>query len=327
MTDSLVSVAIVGMGEMGRGWAALCTAAGWPVAVYDSEGQALNDAPQEVASRARRLVPLNMAEPDAVEAGIESIRAGRSLLDACRDAEWIIEAVREDLRTKQRVFKAIESVAPNARLLTSSSSGLSPRDIAARCAHQDRCLIAHPLNPPELIPVVELVPSAETDPALLELLKGWLRALRRIPVTVKKHVLGNVVNRISAAVWRESIDLVLKGVIDVEDLDRAVALGPALGWAAAGPHLTYHLAAGQRGVEGFLQQLLRTFEDIWADLGCWSHLEVEQQRRLIHAIEKTYLGKIDELQHSRDERLAAILRGEEKVRRTLTELRAVQDIE
>ena len=71
--------------------------------------------------------------------------------------------------------------------------------------------------------------------ALVELLKGWLRALGRIPVTINKQVPGNVANRIAAAVWREAIDLVLKGVIDVDDLDRAVSLGPALGWAAAGP--------------------------------------------------------------------------------------------
>jgi len=122
------------------------------------------------------------------------------------------------------------------------------------------------------------------------------------------------VTRISAAVWREAIDLVLEGVIDVDDLDRAVSLGPALGWAAAGPHLTYHLAAGSRGVTGFLQHLLQTFELIWSDLPTWSRLEPEQQRKLIGAIEKTYSERIDGLRAARDRRLGAMLRGMEEVR-------------
>ena len=307
-------VAVVGMGDIGRGWAALCVAAGWPVSVYDSETVALQDAPAEVERRARALVTLDRALEPAVEAGVETLTVGRSLLHACGDAEWVIEAAPEDLTTKQKLFEAIESVASKARAITSSASGLDPKDIAARCLRQDRCLVAHPLNPPEIIPLVELVPGPQTDGALLEVIKGWLRALGRVPVVIKKPVLGNVASRIAAAVWREAIDLVLEGVIDVADLDRAASVGPALGWAAAGPHLTYHLAAGDRGLEGFLQHLLHTFENLWGDLASWSKLEQDQQRRLIRAIERTYKEQVDEMRLARDRRLAAILKALEHAR-------------
>jgi 3-hydroxypropionate dehydrogenase (NADP+) len=317
MTGENVQVAVVGMGETGRGWAATCVAAGWPVAVYDNEAQALRDAPDEIKDRARRLVALEQATQSVVDAGVASLRIGRSLLQTCGDAVWVIEAVREDLLVKQKVLEAIESVAANARVITSSSSGLSAKDVAGRCVRQDRCLVAHPLDPVELIPLVELAPSTYTDGALVELLKGWLRALGRIPVTLNKQVPGNVANRISAAVWRESIDLVLKGVIDVDDLDRAVSLGPALGWAAAGPHLTYQLAAGNKGLDGFLQHLLHTFEDTWADLATWSKLEPDQRSRLIHAIERTYEDTVEKLRPLRDKRLAGILRSLERTRRTV----------
>jgi hypothetical protein len=153
-----------------------------------------------------------------------------------------------------------------------------------------------------------------TDHALVEVVKGWLHALGKIPVEIKKPVPGNVANRIAAAVWREAIDLVLEGVIDVEDLDRAVSVGPALGWAAAGPHLTYHLAAGDRGVRGFLQHLLQTFEMIWADLPTWTALEPEARRRLIGLIEKAYEKQVLPLRGARDRRLAEILRGLEHAR-------------
>jgi 3-hydroxyacyl-CoA dehydrogenase len=122
------------------------------------------------------------------------------------------------------------------------------------------------------------------------------------------------VGRIGAAVWRECIDLVLQGVIDVDELDRAVSLGPALGWAAAGPHLTYHLAAGDSGVTAFLQHLLATFESWWSQLPTWHRLEPEQQRALTHSVERAYKGKVKELREARDRRLGAILRALEQSR-------------
>ncbi len=257
---------------------------------------------------------LKRADPEIAEGGIAALHVGRSILQACTEAQWVIEAGPEDLKTKQRMFEAIESVAGKARVVTSSASALKIADIAARCVRQERCLIAHPLNPPELIPLVELVPGPATDPALVELVKGWLHALGRIPVLIKKPVPGNVATRIAAAVWREAIDLVLQGVIGVEDLDRAVSVGPALGWAAAGPHLTYHLAAGERGVSGFLQHLLHTFEAIWQELPSWSKLDPEEQRRLIHAIEKAYDEQVAVIRPARDRRLAGILWGMERAR-------------
>lgn len=314
MADGKVGVAVIGAGDIGRGWAALCVAAGWPVAIYDNSGSALDGAKEEIAERAQRLVSLDRAVAYEVEDGIKSLRVGRSLLEVCKDAQWVIEAVGEDLMAKQKLFESFESVAPGAQIVTSSSSALLPKDITARCRRPDRCLIAHPLNPPELIPLVELVPGPQTDSTLVEVLKAWLRLLNRIPVTIRKPVPGFIAGRIAAAVWREAIDLVLTGVVDVDDLDRAVSLGPALGWAAAGPHLTYHLAAGKKGVTGFLQQLLGTFEGMWANLSTWSKLDPERQRQLTQAIERTYQGQIEQIRGSRDRRLAGILKGIEQAR-------------
>jgi 3-hydroxyacyl-CoA dehydrogenase len=149
---------------------------------------------------------------------------------------------------------------------------------------------------------------------MVEVVKGWLHALGKYPVEIKKPVPGNVANRIAAAVWREAIDLVLEGVIDVDDLDRAVSLGPGIGWAAAGPHLTYHLAAGERGVAGFLQHLLRTFEMLWEDLPTWTKLEPEQQRKLIGLVEKAYAEKVSIIRPARDRRLHEIMRALEQAR-------------
>ncbi len=124
-----------------------------------------------------------------------------------------------------------------------------------------------------------------------------------------------MVGRIAAAVWRECIDLVLAGVIDVDDIDRAVSLGPGLGWAAAGPHLTYHLGAGDGGVKAFLEQLLVSFEGWWASLAQWSKLEPEQLAALTAHIERAYGARLDVIRAARDRRLAVLLQALEQARR------------
>jgi 3-hydroxyacyl-CoA dehydrogenase len=314
MSAGQVRVTVVGTGDIGRGWAALCVAAGWPVSLFDIEARALGDAPAEIAERARMLVELERASKDMVEVGIRSLTPGRSILQACADSEWVIEAGPEDLLTKQKMFETIESVAQRARAITSSTRGFQPKDVAARCVAQHRCFVAHPGNPVELIPLVEIVAGPGADLSVFELLKGWLRALGRIPVTVKRPVAGNIANRIAAAVWREAIHLVLEGVVDVDDLDRAVSVGPALEWAAAGPHLTYLLAARQGGAAGFIQRLLQIYEPIWQDMPQWSRLEPDEQRKLVQALERAYEGQLKTIRAARDRRLGGILRGLEQVR-------------
>ena len=317
MTTALPrKVAVIGAGDIGCGWAALCASAGWPVTIYDTNARAAERAFHEVPRRARALVALDRATQGIVERGLLEYRQGRSLLQAVQDADWVIEAVSEDLHIKQKLLESIEGVAGDGALLSSSSSGLAPHDVFGRVRRVERCIVAHPLNPPELIPLVELVPGPQTSASTIARAQEYLRQLGRIPTVLKKAVPGYVVGRIAAAVWRECIDLVLQGVMSVDDLDRAVSLGPALGWAAAGPHLTYHLGAGPEGVRGFLQHLLGTFEERWGQLATWHKLDPEQERALVQLIEQAYKGKVDFLRDARDRRLSAMLKALEQARTT-----------
>jgi 3-hydroxyacyl-CoA dehydrogenase len=308
-------VAIVGAGSIGRGWATLCASAGWECALFDTGSDAGAHALDEVARRAHALVALGRAGAATVEQGLRRVRLGRSLLEACGEADWVIEAIHEDLPAKQRVFENLSQVARPQAILSSSSSGLPITEIAARCRDQQRCVVAHPLNPPELIPLIEVVPGKFTAPQTVDVIQDWLRALGRIPITLKREVPGNAVGRIAAAVWRECIDLVLSGVIEVDDIDRAVSLGPGLGWAAAGPHLTYHLGAGDGGVKAFLEQLLVSFEGWWGSLAQWTKLEPEQVTALTSHIERAYGARLDIIREARDRRLAALLQALERSRK------------
>lgn len=307
-------VAVIGAGDIGIGWAALCASAGWPVAIFDANAPTMARAMEEVERRTRALVALDRAPLGIVERGLHDLEQAATLAAAVKDADWVIEAIHEDLAAKQRLLQAIEQVTAGDALISSSSSGLPPTDIFGRCRRLDRCLVTHPLNPPEIIPIVELVPEARTSPASMNRAVEYLRSLGRFPVVLKKAIPGYVVGRVAAAVWRECIDLVLRGVISVDDLDRAVSLGPALGWAAAGPHLTYHLASGEGGIRIFTQRLLASFESWWQQLSHWAQLDPEQQRSLIQSIERAYKGKIEFLREARDRRLSAILRALEQAR-------------
>lgn len=300
-------VAVIGAGDIGVGWAALCASAGWPVAIFDANAQRMAGAVDEVARRTRALVALERAPEGVVERGLHDLQQAASLADAVKDADWVIEAIHEDVQAKQKLLQAIEQAASGEALISSSSSGLPPTEIFGRCRRLDRCLVTHPLNPPELIPLVEVVPEGRTSAASMTRAVEYLRALGRFPIVLKKSVPGYVVGRVSAAVWRECIDLVLQGVISVDDLDRAVSLGPAIGWAAAGPHLTYHLAAGEGGIRIFTQHLLASFESWWQQLAHWAQLDPDQQRALIASIEKAYKGQVEFLREARDRRLSAIL--------------------
>lgn len=300
-------VTVVGAGETGRGWAALAIASGWPVTIYDADGDLLANAAEAIGDRVVSLVRLNRAEVSIAEDALNRMRVGKSLLQAVESADWVIEAVPEDITIKHKVLQLTEQVARRAAIITSSTSGLTPSELCSRLNHPERFMVARPLNPVELIPLVEVVPSPRTDPTCVEDIRFWLSLLGRAPIVFRKEVPGNITSRLQAAVWRECIHLVLEGVLDVEDVDRAVAVGPALGWAASGPHLEHHLSAGGWGIEVFLSQLLGTYEEIWKDLAEWKHLEPEQQKRLARLVEKAYASYIPELREARNQRLVRIL--------------------
>jgi 3-hydroxyacyl-CoA dehydrogenase len=300
-------VAVVGTGEIGRGWAALCVAAGWPVTIYEPDAEVLHTAMDAIADRVQGLVTLRRAEAGVAEESLNSVVVGRSLLQAVGEAGWIIECLPEDLNAKTKALQQTEQVARRKAVISSSSLGFTPTELSARLEHHDRLLVLHPMPPVELIPLVELVPGPETGAEVVDDIRFWLSLLGRAPIVLKRELPGSVAGRLMAALWRECIQLVLDGVLDVEDVDRAVALGPALGWAAGGPHLEHHLTAGEWSAELHLTQALAGYAEIWKSLASWSQLEPEAHQRFIRSVVRAYAQHSAELRSARDHRLVRIL--------------------
>ena len=304
-------LAVLGAGEVGCGWAALAAAHGRAVAMHDSDGAALERAVPVVRARAGALVAHSLADRAAARTGLDALSTHTGLEEAVAAADWVIEAAPESLGAKQELLARAETIleaVARGPVLASSSSGLHASALAERLRHPDRLLVVHPLVPVELIPIVEVIPGPLTAPEVIEVVRAELFALGRTPIVLRKEVSGNAVGRIAAAVWRESIDLVLDGVLDAADLDRLVAEGPGLGWASGGPHLTYEIAAGDAGMAGFLDHLLPTFEAWWAALSERTTLEPGERGRLASLVAAAYDEPRAELRRGRDERLISLVK-------------------
>jgi 3-hydroxybutyryl-CoA dehydrogenase len=299
-------VAVLGAGDIGCGWAALAASRGWIVTMYDAEASQLQRSQDMVAQRSRALVSMGHADEVAEQIGISELRLGRSLLHAVTDADWIIEATTEDLGARQRLLEQVEQVCRLKAVLSSSTLALLPSSLCGRLRRPDRMMVLHSLNPVELLPAVEIVPSPLTDSACVEDVRFWLTALGRVPIILKKEIDGSVMSRISAAVWRECIHLVLEGVVDVVDVDTAIEMGPALGWAAGGPHLTSQLRRAEREA-GMLPKLISQYTARWEKLASWKELSQEDQQRLARAIDRAYGNQLPQLRAARDIRLARLL--------------------
>jgi 3-hydroxyacyl-CoA dehydrogenase len=300
-------VAVLGMTQTGRGWAALVSAAGWQLTIYDPDAALLKSGGEEIASRKRHSLGTGVpAVPEEPELGMDEPRLGRSLLNAVTNADWIIDATTSDLLHRQRLLEQVEGVSRLAAVVTCSAPGLNPTDLCARLRRPGRLLVAHGFDPVEQIPAVEVVPGPLTDPESLELVRHWLRQLGRIPVVLRKEVPGNASGRLTVALWRECIRLVLDGVLEVRDVDTLVSSGLAARLAGAGPFQTSYLEAGERQTAQ-LSSVLRSLESRWEGDTSFQ-LSPGEHQQLIRLIERAYDGEGDVLRGARDERLVELNR-------------------
>jgi 3-hydroxyacyl-CoA dehydrogenase len=301
-------VAVIGAGHRGRGWAALALSRGWPVSLYDPESSLLQRAGHDVGDRVRRLTDAGRADPIAAAGALASLHIGRSLLDAVGTADLILDVMPLDLASHQRLLEQVERVASVGAITLCFTGNMHASVLSSRLRRADRLLVAFALDPVEMSPLVELVPGPRTDPHCTLTVQGWLSRLGRETVVLLREVEGNATGRILAAVWRECIDLVLEGVVNLADVDRLVSLGPAIEWAAAGPHLTQVMAAGGTGTSVFLSEQLKKQEAVWSRLARWQSLSPEDHQRLIRLIEREYDEDPGALRAQRDRFLVRLLR-------------------
>lgn len=288
--STITRIAVIGCGTIGISWTAYFLAHDLQVTAFDPDEAARSQFARRVADDMRAL-GVDFRSPEIAE----------SLQQAVRDADLIVENAPESVDLKQQLLIDIQhlSQAP----IASSTSSLRHSDIALTSPAPERIVIAHPFNPPHLVPLVELY---GIDNAVVERLAEFYRAIGKEPVIMRKEMIGHIANRLSSALWREALYLLQEGVASVEDIDRAVTAGPGLRWAFQGPFLTYHLGGGQGGIRHYLEHLGPSQEYRWASLG-QPNMNTALFEHVIRGVESATGGQsVTDLCVQRDQRLVAV---------------------
>jgi len=283
-------IAVVGAGSIGVGWAIVFARAGHPVALHDADPARPTVAFDEVVARVAELAAAGLLdEPPA--AVCARVRAAASLADAVADASHVAECAPESLELKRELFAALDRLAPAQATLASSSSALTISQIAGELAGRSRCLVAHPANPPYLLPIVEIVPAPFTAAEVVARTHALLARAGSSPVRVHGEPEGFVYNRLQGALLREAYCLVRDGVVSVEELDRVVRDGLGRRWAVIGPFETADL-----NVRGGIAEHARRMGAAYARMGAergqddpWTDelvAEVTAQRRSLLPLER-----------------------------------------
>src|SRR5476651_1064126 len=253
MTDTrpIRRIAIIGTGVIGASWSSLFLAKGLQVVATDIAPNAEASLRNFVEAAWPALKRLGLS-PGASQSNLKFTAA---LAQAVDGVDLVQENGPERIDFKQKLYGQLDELLPPDVIVASSSSGLTMSEIQMGAAsHPERCVIAHPFNPPHLIPLVEIVGGAKTSEETIRRASNFYTALGKRTVRLHKEVPGHVANRLRAALAREVYHLVNEGVVSVADVDTALCWGPGLRWGIMGQVLLNHLGGGQGGMEHFLKQ-------------------------------------------------------------------------
>lgn len=296
-------VTLVGAGTVGISWAALFLGHGLQVRINDPDP----DIEDRVRAELRQYAPtLDLLGLDT-QGIAERVQFEAAVERAVEDADVIQESGPEDLALKRELFARIGRAMRPTALVLSSTSSLRATDLSQDMVDPSRLLVGHPFNPPHLIPLVEVVPGARTDPAATRAAVTFYRAVGKTPLVLHKEIPGFVANRLQAALFKECVHLVLEGVATPEEIDTVVTASLGLRWAVAGPFLTFHLGGGPAGLRHMLEHLGPAMNTAWRQLGEPS-LEPATVRLLVQQAEDAFRSTpYEDLVRRRDRQQLAVI--------------------
>lgn len=246
-------VAIVGAGLVGLGWAIVFARAGLEVRLHDSNSDLLAQAPARLTQSLTDLADAGMLTEAPAEV---AARCGwfENLGDAVQNVDYIQESVLEKVDVKAALYTLLDGLIGSDTIIGSSSSGIPSSAFTKGLTIAPRCLIAHPVNPPYLAPIVELVPADWTIPEAVAAVDRLMRRVGQHPIRVTREIEGFVLNRLQGALLREAWALYEDGLCSLEDIDATVSKGLGLRWSFMGPFETIDLNA-PGGIRDYAERL------------------------------------------------------------------------
>ena len=254
-------IAIVGAGFIGRAWAISFARAEHEVALWDPKPEACAAALRYIEGLLPQLESFDLLGGATPAQALARMRAAATLEDALDGAVHVQENTPENLSVKREIFTRLDEAAGRDAVLASSTSAILPSKFTGHLSGRERCLVAHPINPPYLIPAVEVVPAPWTRPDVMQATAALLRAAGHAPILMKRELDGFVMNRMQGALLEEAFRLVSEGYASVEDIDVGIREGLALRWSFMGPFETIDLNA-----PGGVRDYVERYQSIYADI-------------------------------------------------------------
>lgn len=256
-------VAVVGAGLIGRAWAIVFARAGHPVRLHDMEAATMVASLGYIEARLHELASFGLIDETPAEVLLR-IRCEPDLAVALSDVVLVQENVRETVADKTAIFARLDALAPPGAVLASSTSWLPASTFTESLAGRARCLVAHPVNPPYLVPLVELCPAPWTDDKVMQRAHAIYTAAGQTPVTLSREIHGFLLNRVQGAVLDECFKLYEQGLASADDIDKVLKEGLALRWSFMGPFETIDLNA-PGGLADYAQRYGPGFREAMAD--------------------------------------------------------------
>jgi len=305
-----------GLGLIGRSWAISFARAGHEVRLWDADPAAAGSALSYIADILPDLAAHDLlagAEPSAVMARLRPVS---DLADALADIDYVQENTPERLDVKLQVFQDLDRLAPAKAILASSTSALLPSSFVEHLPGRACCLISHPINPPYLIPAVEVCPSPWTAPDIVARAANFLRGCGQAPLVMKREIDGFIMNRLQGALLEEAFRLVADDVAGPEDVDIGLRDGLALRWSFMGPFETIDLNA-----PGGIRDYAARYQGIYATIFNSAQRRVDWTGPVMDQIEADRItrlprNELDDRQRWRDSMLMALLAHKRQVTNT-----------
>ena len=303
-TKPIRRITIVGTGVIGASWTTLFLAKGLQVVATDPAPNAEAALRRFVETAWPALKRLGLS-PGASQS---NLKFSADLVEAVAGADLVQENGPERTDFKQKLYGQLDDLLPPDVIIASSSSGLTMSEIQLGAAsHPERCVIAHPFNPPHLIPLVEIVGGAKTSEETIRRASEFYTSIGQRTVRLNKEMPGHVANRLQAALGREVYYLVAEGVVSAADVDTALCWGPGLRWGIMGNMMLNHLGGGPGGIEHFFQQFTGPMTAWWKTLGS-PVLTPEVQKKLIDSVHAEIGSRsVEDLEAERDDILLGLL--------------------
>lgn len=305
--QDIKQVAVIGSGLIGSSWATLFASKNLHVTLYDIDNKALLAAQKRIEQNLSYLKKEGIYTEEQVRDFLKNVVYTTSVEEAVKNAQFIQENGPDRIEIKKNILSEIEKHASAEAIYASSTSALLISEIASFAEHPERCIGGHPYNPPHLIPLVEITKGPDTSKETVKFAYQFYKSIGKEPVVLNKESMGFIANRLQAALNRELVDMVMKGICSVEDADKALTFGPGLRWGILGQTLNAHLGGGEKGIKGMIELTASSSKAMNGSLATWSEMPE---------------GWADTAQRGVEEEMA---NREGKIGKTLSEISAYRD--